>query len=112
MILLLGISTYSLAIARLSLIAVGLLPKGEQQFNIFNAQLTTQSNKQLNQINAKLNKLIKLYSQKLQGLLPPALKPLAPPAPKLPPQPIPTPIPTQSYPPAPSVKALEEVEYI
>ena len=102
MILLLGISTYSLAIARLSLIAVGLLPKGEQQFNTFNTQLTTQSNKQLNQINAKLNELIKLYSQKLQGLLPPALKPSAPPIPKQ----------TPTYPPTPSVEALEEVEHI
>ena len=43
------------------------------------------------------------------ALLPTAL-PAPPPAPKLPPQPIPTPVPARSYPPAPSVEALDEVE--
>ena len=100
-------STYSLAMARLSLVAIGLLPKGEWQFNTFNAQLTAQSDEQLDQINTKLDELIELYSQKLQGLLPPAPKPSAPPASKLPPL-----RQTPAYPPPPSVKALEEVECI
>ena len=91
--------------ARLSLVAVGLLPEGERRFNTFNAQLTAQSDEQLDQINAKLDELIELYSQKLQGLLPTA--PPAPPAPKLPPL-----RQTPAYPPPPSVEALEEVECI
>ena len=94
----------------------------DRRFDTVNASTVANTNaiEHLNAALAELMEEVRLLSIRLdpQQTLPiaqlsalsPSAQPSAPPAPKLPPQPIPTPVPARSYPPAPSVEALDEVE--